>query len=136
MVTSLWNNAPDRIKELIRFCLVGGISFLIDFGLLYVLTTFGGIHYLYSSGISFTVSVLINYWLCVHFVFVTAKEQSAFQATLFFGSSLVGLGINQFCMWLFVDVVGIYFMIAKIIATIIVTAWNYVAKRKAVYGNQ
>ncbi len=46
----------------------------------------------------------------------------------------MGLGLNQLCMWFFVDVAGLYYMIAKIFATAIVTIWNYITKRKAVQG--
>lgn len=121
-----------RLYEIIRFCVVGGLSFLLDFGLLFALTEYGNINYLYSSGISFTVSLIFNYWLCVTFVFTFSDKPSARQATLFMGSSLAGLGLNQLCMWLFVEQFGIFYLLAKILATIVVTAWNYVIKRKAV----
>ncbi len=125
----------DKQKyEVFRFCIVGGISFLVDYGLLYVCTEWLHIFYWYSSAISFTVSVIFNYWLCVVFVFKGARKQNTWQAVLFIGSSIVGLGINQVCMWAFVELIGIYYMVAKIFATIIVTFWNYVMKRKAVKG--
>lgn len=131
-----------KMEELVRFCLVGGICFLVDYGLLYVCTEHFGIYYLYSSAIAFSVSVVLNYWLCLRFVFSGAKasqgsgfaSQTAGQAALFIGSSIAGLGLNQLCMWLFVSWGGIHYMLAKILATIVVTAWNYVMKRRAVYG--
>ncbi len=124
----------ERFLEIVRFCLVGGGCFLVDYGLLYVLTEYAGIHYWYSSGISFTTTVFLNYWLCVVYVFHGARHQTKRQAAVFFGSSIAGLAINQFCMWLFVDIMGIYYMIAKLAATAVVTVWNYVMKRKAVQG--
>ena len=36
-------------------------------------------------------------------------------------------------MLIFVDLIGIFYMIAKIFATVLVMIWNYIAKRKAVY---
>ena len=122
----------QRLWELMRFCFVGGVSLLIDMGLLYILTEYVSIPYLWSSAISFTVSLAINYWLNVTFVFTFAKKPSLKQITLFVGSSVVGLGLNQLCMWLFVEVFGIYSMFSKLLATVIVTVWNYVIKRKAV----
>lgn len=119
-------------QEILRFCLVGGVSFLVDYGLLYFCTETLNINYLYSAAISFTISVIFNYWLCVKYVFLRARAQNTKQATLFIGSSVVGLGINQLCMWVLVEKIGIYYMAAKIVATAIVTLWNYVMKRKAV----
>ena len=122
----------ERMLEIVRFCFVGGVSFLMDYTLLFVLTEFAGIYYLYSSAISFSVTAAFNYWLCVIYVFKGAKRQTTRQAIIFFGSGVIGLGLNQLCMWLFVAVAGLHYMLAKIFATAIVTIWNYVTKRKAV----
>ena len=124
----------ERLLEIIRFCFVGGLSLLVDCAVLFGLTEFFGVHYLYSAGISFTVSVIFNYWLCVVYVFKGAKKQTPKQAAIFIGSSIVGLGLNQVCMWFFVEIVALHYMIAKLGATAIVTLWNYVAKRKAING--
>lgn len=126
--------SKERINEIIRFCIVGGLSFLVDYGLLFACTEWVGLYYLYSSAISFTASVIFNYWLCVVYVFHGARHQNKKQATIFIGSSIIGLGLNQICMWAFVSILGIYYMLAKIFATAIVTVWNYVMKRKAVKG--
>lgn len=124
----------ERMLEIVRFCFVGGVSFLMDYGLLFVLTEFAGIYYLYSSAISFSITVVFNYWLCIIYVFKDAKKQTTRQATIFFVTGVLGLGLNQLCMWLFVAVAGLHYMLAKIFATAIVTVWNYITKRKAVRG--
>ena len=124
----------ERLFEIIRFCIVGGLSLLVDLGVLYGLTDFCGVHYLYSAAISFTVSVIFNYWLCVKYVFKNARHQTPRQATIFIGSSVVGLGLNQLCMWFFVEIILLHYMIAKLAATVIVTLWNYIMKRKAING--
>jgi len=124
----------ERMLEIVRFCFVGGVSFLMDYGILFALTEFAGVYYLYSSAISFSITVVFNYWLCVVYVFKGAKKQSTRRAIIFFSTGVVGLGLNQLCMWFFVDVAGVYYMIAKIFATAIVTIWNYITKRKAVSG--
>ena len=124
----------DRFMEIVRFCIVGGLSLIVDCGILYGLTDFFGVHYLYSAAISFTASVIFNYWLCVKYVFKSAKKQTPKQATIFIGSSVIGLGLNQICMYFFVEIIGLHYMLAKLGATVIVTLWNYVMKRKAING--
>ena len=124
----------DQFFEIVRFAIVGGASFLVDYALLYLCTEKLGFYYLHSAAISFTVSVIVNYWLCVIFVFTGAGKQTGRKAALFFGSSIVGLGINQVCMRLFVESFGLHYMLAKIGATLIVMLWNYVMKRKVVRG--
>ena len=123
-----------RFFEIVRFCIVGGGCFLVDYGMLYAFTEFVGLPYLWSSGLSFSLSVVVNYWLCVTYVFRGAGAQSTRQRALFFGSSIAGLLLNQACMYVFVDICGIYYMVAKLFATAIVTVWNYVMKRRAIQG--
>ena len=113
----------ERFMEVLRFCFVGGLSFLVDYLLLFALTEWAGVYYLYSSAISFGVSVVFNYWLCV-----------ARRATIFLVTGVIGLGLNQFCMWFFVAMAGLHYMLAKIFATAIVTIWNYFTKRMAIRG--
>ena len=124
----------SRFYEIARFILVGGACFVLDYGLLYILTEYGGLHYLLSAGVSFTISVFVNYWLCLVCVFRGANTQMHRAKMLFFGSSIAGLGLNQLLMWMLVDLFGIYYMIAKLIAAGIVMVWNYVLKRRAVLG--
>ena len=122
----------ERFLEFVRFCFVGGLSLLVDYAVLYSLTEWADMYYLHSSAISFGVSVVFNYWLCVRYVFKGAKKQTPRQAIIFFSTGVVGLVLNQLCMWFFVDVAGMHYLIAKLGATVIVTAWNYVTKRKVV----
>lgn len=123
-----------RTAEIVRFLLVGGGCFVFDYGLMVALTELGGVYYLLSSGISFTASVIVNYWLCVHFVFAHAQHQSAKQMTMFIGSSVTGLFLTQLFMYVFVDGLGIVYWIAKFLAAGLVTIWNYFWKSKAVKG--
>lgn len=118
----------ERFWEIVRFLAVGGGCFLLDYGLLFALTEYGGISYLYSSAVSFTVSLVVNYVLCVTVVF-RARHQTPKQAALFLITSVMGLAINQLCMWFFVEMAGLWYMIAKIGAAAVVTIWNYITKR-------
>lgn len=49
--------------QLIKFGFVGGLAFVIDYGLLIFLTEYANIPYLISSAISFCISVIVNYIL-------------------------------------------------------------------------
>ena len=93
--------------EMIRFIIVGVITFVVDYGLLYICTEYIGLYYMYSTAIAFIVAVIFNYWLCVVYVFTNIQRQTSKQALLFVGSSVVGLGLNQICMWFFVEIFGI-----------------------------
>ena len=125
------NNKKTRLwQQITRFAVVGGSAFLIDYGIMILLTELCGINYLSSSAISFTVSVIYNYLLSVHWVFnVTGNRSQKQDFVVFIILSIVGLGINQLIMWICVDKLGIFYMISKIGATAIVMVYNFITRK-------
>ncbi len=118
------------IMQIIKFGMVGGLCFLIDYGVMIFLTEVFNINYLISSGISFTVSVIVNYILSMRFVFETEKDDSAMKKFIIFVVlSVIGLIINQILMWILVDKLGIFYMISKIGATFIVMVYNFITRK-------
>lgn len=43
--------------------------------------------------------------------------------------SLIGLGINEACMWFTVEMLGIHYMISKIGATAVVMVYNFISRK-------
>ena len=125
----------QRVYEFIRFGITGGVSFIVDYSILVLLTDGFDIFYLVSSGISFSVSVVINYIICVKWVFKESKGRSIKSVISFFIISLIGLSLNQFLMWFSVEILLVTYKIAKIIAAALSMIWNYFMKRKAVVIN-
>lgn len=117
--------------ELFRFLIAGGSCFTLELLTLWSLTEFVGFNYLTSAGLAFVLAVAVNYEMCVRWVWRSARSGSKV-ALIFLLTSSIGLLINQACMYSFVELVGVHYMLAKIFATAIVTAWNFFTKRLAV----
>lgn len=118
------------INQLIKFGIVGGIAFVIDYGLLYICTEWFGIYYFISAIISFSVSVIFNYVASILWVFDVDKNKSKTKNFIFFiALSIVGLGINQIIMWYGVEILHIYYMIVKLVATVIVMIFNFITRK-------
>lgn len=118
------------INQILKFGVVGGVAFLIDYLLLFVCTEFLHIYYLYSSIISFTVSVIFNYIASVKWVFeVDENRNRKKEFILFIVFSVIGLGINQVIMWGMSDKLHIYYMFSKIVATAVVMCWNFITRK-------
>lgn len=87
------------IEQIMKFGVVGVLCFVIDYGLMIFLTEVFGISYLISSGISFSVSVIVNYKLSLKFVFKTDENRNKIiEFIIFVVLSVIGLGINQVLM--------------------------------------
>lgn len=117
------------VRQIMKFGVVGGGAFLIDYSILYVLTEFVGIHYLISSVISFIISLIFNYILSIYWVFDVTKKQTPKEVFIFVILSVIGLGINQVVMYVGSDLLHIYYMLTKLVATFIVMVWNFVTRK-------
>ena len=117
------------LNQILKFGLVGGTAFVIDYVLLYFCTEFLHIHYLISSIISFTVSVIFNYILSIKWVFDVKKKQDVKDFVIFIILSVIGLGINSLIMYVMVEKFGVYYMLSKIVSTAVVMVYNFITRK-------
>lgn len=122
--------------QFMKFGIVGGIAFLIDYGLLIFLTEVFQIDYMISTTISFTVSVVFNYIASMRFVFSGKEGMSRRREFIIFVTlSVIGLVINNILMWVGVEVLLVDYRIIKLFATLVVTLWNFVSRKVFLDGS-
>lgn len=118
------------IAQFMKFGVVGVIAFIIDYGLLAFCTEALGINYLVSATIGFAVAVVFNYFASMRYVFKHKEGMSRRKEfVIFVVLSVIGLIINNACMWAGVELLGIHYLIVKIGATIIVALWNFITRK-------
>ena len=118
------------LAQFMKFGVVGVIAFVIDYGLLALLTELFGINYLVSATISFTASVVFNYVASMRYVFTHKEGMSRRREfVIFVVLSVIGLLINNGCMWAGVELLGVHYLLTKIVATAIVMIWNYITRK-------
>ena len=116
------------INQILKFGVVGGIAFVIDYGILFLLAKVIGLNELISAAISFIISLTFNYFLSTKWVF-EAKKQTPKEVIIFFLLSVVGLGINEVLIYLGTKKLGIDVMIVKLFATAIVMVYNFITRK-------
>ena len=119
------------INQILKFGVVGGIAFVIDYGLMVFLTEVFKVPALISAAISFTVSVIFNYIASVKWVFEVDEEKNSKQKQfiVFVVLSVIGLIINELIMWIMDSKFGIHYMISKLVATFVVMVWNFITRK-------
>ena len=124
----------DKTRKLLiqifKFTIVGGIATVIDFVFLYIFREFCHFPVLVSNTLSFCISVIYNYIASVKWVFDVNKDKNAKkQFIIFIIFSVLGLLLNNLIMWITVEFLSIYYLLAKVIATVIVMVFNFVTRK-------
>ncbi|GHU80645.1 hypothetical protein FACS1894145_7230 [Bacteroidia bacterium] len=125
----------NTLLQLFRYTIVGGGAFVVDFGLLYMLTHFLHLHYLLSATISFIAGLLVNYVFSTLWVFNKKTVRNKYLEFLIFAIiGVIGLGFNDLFMWIFTDRCGLYYMWSKVITTAVVYFWNFFARKYVLFN--
>lgn len=127
-IVSLMRRKGEMVRFL-KFCLVGGSGVVVNMGLLYLLTEYGGLYYLVSSAISIETSIVTNFLLNDFFTFPDRRRRGLHQ---FLGRllkfNLVSLGaltINMTVLWLLTSVAGLYYLVSNLFGIAAAMMWNY-----------
>ncbi len=137
-----------RLKEVVKFVFTGGVCFLIEYAALILFKEWLHLPVLAATPLAFLVSVVVNYALCVMWVFDGAKGGDRRAQLGFVFSSVMGLALNWLIMWaltalfgedaVLLMVAGLslkVYMVNKVAATVLVMIWNYFTKRYVLKGN-
>lgn len=119
------------MMQLLKFGMVGVVATVIDFAVLTGLTELFHVHYLTSAAIAFIAATIFNYIASMRYVFTSryGGDEKSKELTIFVLLSVIALGLNQLLMWTFVDQLAIFYIFAKVLATIIVMGWNFVSRK-------
>lgn len=151
------NGKKALIGEFLRYVVVGGIAFLVDFGVfaLFRELVFGGkggtVVITVSTAAGFIAGLAVNYLLSMAMVFRTEKQQkqgrNARAVLIFALIGVIGLGLTELLQWLgeaklltsgigkeldsAIGGLGVYAV--KIGVAGIVLIWNYVGRKIFVF---
>ena len=131
------------LEQIMKFGIVGVLSFAIDYGIYCGLSVGLHIHVLIANFFGFTISVVFNYIMSMKFVFERKEDMDRkAEFAMFVILSLVGLGLNEALVWLFVEYVhenvpaistvlsyDLLKMIGKFLATGIVMVYNFISRK-------
>jgi putative flippase GtrA len=123
--------------EGLKYLVVGGLCTVLDFLLLYILSDVFEVNYVLSSIISFSVAVILNYFLSIFWIFkIRVVKSKSVEFLSYLLISVIGLIINSGLIYVLTesDVSG--YMLSKVIATPIVLLWNFFARKYFLHTNK
>ena len=121
------------VKEFVKFCVVGLICTVIDWGIYFLIKKFTGWETQelkqIMKALSFVGSVGVSYLLNRIWTFKSEDKQVLAQAVKFFSMAIVGLGLNNLFFYLSTGYFKLADIIGLIIATALVMFWNFTVSR-------
>ena len=130
------------LKEFLRYLVVGGTAFLVDYGTLFLLSRFvfqelGDVGVYLATAIGFIAGLTYNYILSLIWVFQGAKERQQGKSVsgfaLFALIGIIGLLLTEGGMYVGFQLLQIHYMIVKLFVAAIVLLWNYGARKLLIF---
>ena len=125
-IQGLFDDASFLNARVLRFLLSGSISALTNFSILYALTEYVQLWYLFSSIVAFSVSLVVSFVLQKFWTFRNhSLERVHIQAPLHVGLAITDLLLNTLALYVMVEWFGLWYMFAQFIAAGGIACINY-----------
>lgn len=135
----------ENSKQFIVYVFLAGIATIVDFAVLFLLTSIFNIWYLLSATISYFCGMLTNFTLNKIINFKNKSKFIVRQFLLFAIVALIGLGLNNLILYLMVEHIKIAFDVpenydklwlffAKCISVFIVMFWSFFGHKKITFN--
>jgi dolichyl-phosphate beta-glucosyltransferase len=129
--------AVDRLKELIqknftvvvKYSVIGVMGTIIDIGGLFVLVNYFRFPVLAAATISFLLAVTNNYVFNKNWTFKSRSTNNRKLFIKFLIVHVIGLSINLSGIFVLVNLLGVWYIFAKIFITFFVLIWNFLANK-------
>ncbi len=120
--------------RLLRYLISGGTALVLDLGLLYFFTDVLLIHYLTSAILAFVLTFFVSFTLQKFWTFQdNTTDKVHVQAAIYFLVALVNLGLNTALMYLFVDVMGVWYLGAQFLASGLLAFESFFISRYVIF---
>jgi putative flippase GtrA len=116
------------IKTFIKFIVVGGISTFLQYVLLIFFVEMSGLKPVSASLVSYFVSSVFNYFANYYITFQSGAKHSK-SLSKFALIVCIGLILSGCLMYIFSELLNIYYLAAQTITTLIVLIWNFLSQK-------
>ncbi len=120
--------------QMIRFGMVGAVSFVADTGTLWVLAKKAHMWYIYGGAISYLIGIAVSYTLSVVWVFSHRNiKDKRLEFLVFAAIGVVAMLLTEGILFAGVEWFHLDLMIAKYISVFLVFFFNYGARKVTMF---
>ena len=124
-VSTIWRSA--KFRQLALYATCGGFGVSVDLTC-YSLLVFSGMGYQLANAIGYAAGTLVSFFLNRHFTFRT-YDRTVRRLALFFGAAGIGYLISSAMLWVFVGLMDIHPIPAKVMTLAVVVAVQFLINR-------
>jgi len=123
-------------KHAAKYYAVGASGILVNLGLLYYLTEYVGLWYFLSYALAISVSITSNFILNKFWTFRDSidSQKTIVMYVKFVSVSMVGMAIQLGSVYVLVESLTVYYMLAALISICIAGAINFIINRHWTFG--
>ena len=120
------------LNQFLRFAAVGAVATAFHYAVMFSLVEFAAVNPVWATVCGFLVGAVVSYSLNRVFTFAASKPAFGRGLAKFFAVVAVGAVMNAGIVW-FLTGQGLHYMIAQVIATVLVLFWNFGSSRLLVF---
>jgi putative flippase GtrA len=125
----------NSLPQLARSAAASLIGFCADIGLLAALVEGLRVPYLLAGALSFVAGTALVYLLSATWIFPQRRFATRKLEFLFFlGAAALGLGLNALCMAGLTELLGIHYLVSKILSGLAVFSFNFSARKFFIFS--
>lgn len=119
-----------------KYCVVGTSGTFVDFASLYIMVEYFGVNVYVGATLAFLLAVVNNFTFNKIWTFKNKAKTYRKLFIKFLIVSCVGLLITLSFMFFFVNLLGIWYMLAKILTAPFVLTWNFLGNKYWTFKNE
>jgi dolichol-phosphate mannosyltransferase len=123
-------------KHAAKYYAVGASGVLVNLGLLYYLTEYVGLWYFLSYALAISVSITSNFVLNKFWTFTDSidSQRIIIMYVKFVSVSILGMAVQLGSIYVLVESLTVYYMLAAFISICIAGAINFIINRRWTFG--
>lgn len=123
-------------KQAAKYYAVGASGILVNLGLLFYLTEYVGLWYFLSYTLAISASITSNFILNKFWTFRDSinSQRTIVMYVKFVSVSLLGMAIQLGTVYLLVESLSVYYMLAALVSISIAGAINFMINRRWTFG--
>ena len=129
---SLNDGQYNTVKQLFLYLIVGGGAALVEWFFFYIFIKEVRLNYIIATSLAFIFSTFAN-WALGRLLLFKSNQNITKELVKIYLTSIAGLLMNLFIMWIAVDWLALGQMFSKILATGIVFFWNFLIRKRVIY---